>query len=228
MFLFDLGQRFGRWIIIGEPQFRLRSGKRRAFYPCRCDCGTERVACGDDLRRGQTQSCGCLSRENTRNRAAHGAARDSGRTREYRAWVSMRQRCQNPDNAAFPDYGGRGITVCNRWTDFANFLADMGHRPSPRHSIDRIDNDGNYEPENCRWATQIEQANNKRDTRKYLYEGQMLPITEIAQHAGIDAKILRDRLSNGWSMERAIYQPPQKQNHRSTTEVARSAAQQGV
>lgn len=149
-----VGERFGRLVVLSGQ------GKKRE---CLCDCGnTIKVGRTSDLTSGNTASCGCLRREVTRaNRLKHGAASGTKVTRAYGVWQTMLQRCRNPRNHKWNDYGGRGISVCERWNEFANFLQDMGEPPIGL-SIDRVDNDGNYEPGNCRWATSQQQAANRR------------------------------------------------------------------
>lgn len=131
---------------------------KQASWMCRCDCGRERVIHGSALILGKRKSCGCKNSEpylSDRLKPLYPV--------EYAAWVHLRQRCSNSKNPKYKDYGGRGISVCDRWTEcFQNFIDDMGVKPSPKHSLDRIDNDGNYEPGNCRWATAKEQRNNQR------------------------------------------------------------------
>lgn len=151
-----IGTKFGMWVVTGAPISR----KQKIVYPCRCACGTERNVYACHLRRGQSSSCGCEGARKTADRnRTHGMAS----TLEYGIWRSMIDRCHNPSNHAYARYGGRGIFVCDRWRDsFENFIADVGKRPTDEHSIDRIKNDRGYEPDNCRWATAIEQARNKR------------------------------------------------------------------
>jgi hypothetical protein len=156
------GKRFGSWTVLALHPERMRRDKSiRAVWCCRCDCGIERVVSGSGLRGGRSISCGCAINHLT----IHGHARRGGRTRAYRCWVGMWQRCANPNNARYADYGGRGITVCERWRSFVNFLADMDE-PPPGMSIERSNNDGNYEPKNCCWATRVQQIHNRRPLKR--------------------------------------------------------------
>jgi hypothetical protein len=129
------------------------------------------------------------------------------RTPLYIVWASMRRRCEDPKNTRFKDYGGRGIKVCDRWKDFANFYADMGDRP-PGTSIERINNDLGYFSENCRWATRLEQANNCRSNRVIAFNGQRLTVAEWSRRAGMGPSTIAYRLKLGWSPERAVSEPP--------------------
>lgn len=152
-----VGQKFGR-LLVYEKGISVRGIQ---FWQCECECGTRTKVRTGSLRSGRTQTCGCGIRDAVvRRNSKHGRSKSGV---EYETWKRIRQRCYNPNNQDYIYYGARGICVCSRWDDFQNFIADMGPRPSPRHSIDRIDVNGNYEPQNCRWATSEIQRRNRRD-----------------------------------------------------------------
>lgn len=191
------GKKFGRWTVLHYV------GNRN--WQCRCECGTEKAVAGHYLRRGVSASCGCLQRELVSKRCrTHGAKK----TTEWRAWCAIKQRCFNPKNHAFKDYGARGITMCAEWRDsFEAFLAHVGHKPSPELTIERIDNNRGYEPGNVRWATRTEQEHNKRSTRLIEYRGTKYPLCVLARMHGLLPGTLADRLDYGWSIERAVTSP---------------------
>ncbi len=157
------GRKFGLMSVIARAPENDRHGNVR--WECQCECGRPIVVLGSSLRTGNTTSCGlCLRAERTRT---HGLSE----TRVYKTWTAMKDRCSNPKNKAYANYGGRGIAVCDRWMNsFESFYADVGDRPSDQHSIDRINNDGNYEPSNCRWATKSQQQSNQRPRKRKIQQ----------------------------------------------------------
>lgn len=177
---------------VGHLEVLRMAGRNGRYiqWLCRCDCGTEFSTRTGNLTNGHTQSCGCY-----RERMRHEATRTHGKTasRAYDAWLNMRTRCFNPQNTAWKHYGGRGISVCDRWATFAAFYEDMGDPPLG-HSLDRIDVNGNYEPSNCRWATRRTQANNTRANRRLTFDGQTLTMMEWSRFFGINYWTLRGRL----------------------------------
>jgi len=159
-----IGMRYGRLVVTERAENR----NEKSRWVCQCDCGNTKTVIAQELESGKTRSCGCFRKEvAAASLRTHGLSHINGKTMpEYQAWSGLIQRCENPKNKRFHDYGGRGIKVCERWRiSFADFFADMGLKPSPKHSIDRINNDGNYESGNCRWATDAEQRSNKRSIR---------------------------------------------------------------
>lgn len=197
------GQRFGRLIAVGY----VGSKNKKALWLCACDCGQGTVAPGKELRSGNTQSCGCLQSD---NRIARNTRHGLANRPEYSAWKAMRTRCSNPNVNNYHNYGARGIKVCDRWNDFAAFLSDMGPRPTPKHTIERKDSNGNYEPSNCHWATRRAQNNNTRKNVHISCDGQTLTVSEWARRKGLGYSCLLWRITQGWSPERALNTPPKK------------------
>jgi hypothetical protein len=201
-----IGKTFGKLSVIGGAPY---SGNHR-MAKCLCACGNETTQQVHAIVDGRVVSCGCHRDEAFLERSTtHGHARKGKVSAEYRTWQQMKKRCENPSAKFYHHYGGRGIKVCERWQDFENFLADMGERPSPEHSIDRYpDVDGNYEPGNARWATDLEQANNRRITPMVEYQGRTQSIADWARELGFKYWSLRSRLVvQGWSVERAFTTP---------------------
>ncbi len=196
----SIGERYGRLIVTGTVV--AGPGEYRKIE-CRCDCGNVVNVYPYSLPNGNTKSCGCLKGHALR-KDGHGLTK----TKEYRAWGHMWSRCTNEKVKSYRYYGGRGISVCDRWASFKNFFEDMGKSPSGAHSIDRIDNDGNYEPGNCRWATVKEQRRNKRDNRVLTIDGEHKTLAEWAENAGVIYKTAHNRLRMGWSPQEAIYGKP--------------------
>lgn len=194
------GQRFGRLVAISPER---RENSIVVYWQCRCDCGNTTSATLGNLKRGHVTSCGCYRRELTIKRdQTHGK---SG-TRVYECWLGMRRRCQDPSRPDWPNYGGRGITVCSEWGDFARFYADMGDPPKG-HSLDRIDNDRGYSPDNCRWAPKVQQNRNTRSIRPITYAGETLTVGEWAERFGLPRRALYYRIRNGWPLEKAFTTP---------------------
>jgi hypothetical protein len=189
------GQTFGRWNVLA------RAGGRK--WLCRCSCGAEKPVDGSTLRNGTSISCGCHRDECTKARVTtHGKARPGSVASEWNIWSGMKQRCLNKASRSYLRYGGRGIAVCARWLkSFENFFADMGHRPSTNHTLERIDNDGPYSPENCRWATRHEQCRNTRKNRLVTFHGVTASVAEWASRTGLNDSTICFRLDNGWSVE---------------------------
>ncbi len=189
------GQKFDRlWV----ASFHGRLAKPVKLYPywnCICSCGNAMKCQGARLLNGTTTSCGCYQRESVSARfTKHGHARMGAVSSEYESWHSMIQRCTNPKNPKFKIYGGRGIKVCERWTVFENFLADMGLKSNKSLSIERIDGNGNYEPGNCKWATDKEQCRNMRKNRWITYKGETKIISDWAEETGINPSTISSRL----------------------------------
>ena len=192
--------------VFGRLKVLRRSGANqagRALWLCLCECGKTHLAESSCLRSGATQSCGCIRRERAVGRNTSHGRRYSP---EYASWCAMLRRCTNPTATDYSRYGGRGITVCERWLRFETFFADMGPRAAGR-TLERIDNEKGYEPLNCRWATTTEQNRNKRTNVILEWQGRRLTLAEWAEHLGADRTTLEKRLQAGWSLERTLSQP---------------------
>lgn len=192
------GLQYGRLRVTGIAG---RDRNKKLFWECACDCGAACVVQGSKLVSGHTQSCGCLHADERKSRAIHG----KWRSPEYHTWGDIKQRCHNPACKDYAAYGGRGITVCQEWREsFDVFFADMGPRPSDSHSIDRINNDGHYEPSNCRWATAAQQNRNHRRNRNLTVDGVTLCIADWARRTGLATTTITDRLHRGATPAEAV------------------------
>jgi hypothetical protein len=205
-----VGQKFGRLRVVAISDQKAR--RDNACWVCICDCGRSCVESHEVLLKGQECSCGCRKAGRTRTDTHISVA-----TRpEYGVWASMLQRATNPNDAGFPAYGARGIGVSESWRKFENFIADMGPRPSAKHSIDRIDNDAGYSAKNCRWATSREQQNNRRVTRTLTYQGRTQSIAAWADETGIPYARLASRIKRGYRPEQCLnpaHPLPRGRNH---------------
>lgn len=203
--IIEPGTKLGRLTIIGIGKPYIQSnGYRLSASICRCDCGAVVTVRNSHLKTGNTASCGCLHKEVI---TTHGHAAPGNQSSEYRAWTAMRNRTSNTSSRDWDRYGGRGITMCKRWESFENFLADMGLKPHRNYSIDRINNDGNYCPENCRWATAEVQSNNRRTVKLLTHTGKTMNVSEWSEALGIGRHVIYDRLYLGWSTEDALTTP---------------------
>lgn len=210
-----VGNTFGRWIVLEQVA---RPGRKTGrWFRCLCDCGQEGIVRGDQLRNGTSRSCGCLSSEihadlARRLRLTHGGRKSP----EYQVWIQMLQRCKNPRNRNYKNYGGRGITVCERWRDFSAFMEDMGSRPHAGLTIERKDNNRGYTAENCIWGTREEQANNSRHNRLITFNNQTLTVSQWAALLGMKSTVIINRLRIGWPEELALTTPIRAGNRLAT------------
>ena len=195
------GREFGMYTVLR----RAGSRKGKPYWVCQCLCGAEREVRGSALTGGYARSCGCyvkvVQAARLRKHGKYGSP-------EYKAWCAMKARCESPRTNGYHNYGGRGITVCERWRDsFAAFLKDMGPKPTPFHTVERINVDGNYDPENCRWADAHEQRTNTRQAIWIVYRGRRVNLHQLCHDRGLRYGTVHARLSRGWAAERAIDTP---------------------
>lgn len=192
-----IGKRFGRLIVVAYL------GKRKCapIYSCLCDCGSTHVALKSNLIRGDVRSCGCLHHDVL---VARNVTHKMSHTVEYRVWTGIMSRCYNPNRKSFANYGGRGISVCSQWHKFENFIVDIGLRTGPDYSIDRIDNNGHYEPGNVRWATKKQQCRNRTSNKLVTAWGHTKTLAEWADFSNVSYDTIKRRLVYGWLPEAAI------------------------
>jgi len=204
----EIGKRYGRLTVVEFSHYKeLKKGTLK-IYKCMCDCGKQCCISRTSLRVGNTKSCGCLQQDMASSSSTkHGLAR---KCPEYTSWMQMKARCLNAKHKSWPWYGGRGITIANEWIDdFKLFFSYVGPKPSPKHSIDRINNNGNYEPGNVRWATSSAQNSNKRSNRIISFNGKSQTLSQWARDLGINQATLGERIDErGWSIDDALSHGP--------------------
>lgn len=209
------GLRFGRLLVVESAG---RNAKNDAIWKCVCQpgCDKEVVVLGSKLTSGHTRSCGCLQKETVvlKNTTHGGRTKKLKHTKESRAHHNIITRCCCPTNKDYPNYGGRGIKICDRWMNsFADFLSDVGYAPSPKHSLDRIDVDGNYEPGNVKWSTWAEQSTNKRNTVYVEFRGEIVSLRLLADRFSLKRGLLFDRYQSGDTGEDLIRPPRAKRQN---------------
>ncbi len=181
------GSRIGLWTVLGI------ASRAPNLWKCKCKCGTTRTVVASNLHSKASKSCGCATVAKNKSRAKHSPNDEP----EWRVFKIMHRRCKDPKLIGYENYGGRGITVCRRWYNFQTFLLDMGKKPTPSHSIDRINNDGNYEPGNCRWATKLEQVRNARSNVLVPFNGKTLCLSAWAELVGLPKSTIYQRIHRG-------------------------------
>ena len=193
------GLKIGIMTVIEIQPKRPQEDYRR--WKCQCDCGNIRYVPASHLVRalklGKMKSCGCLHPNGS---TRHGLTKDP----VYQAWVGMLRRCNNPKHPSYKNYGGRGIKVCERWHDLDNFMKDMSPKPSPELTLDRIDNDKGYSPDNCRWASRVEQGFNMRSTRVFIIDGERKTFKDLSEETGLSIRLLKRRCYGGWTLEEML------------------------
>lgn len=202
------GKRFHRLLVIEQAEdYIAPCGKIQTRWKCVCDCGKEKIVTTISLTSGGSKSCGCRRNELiVKYNTDHGLSY----SKAYRTWARIKDRCFNPNSDSYEYYGGRGITVCERWMEFKNFFSDMGHPPTTKHTINRIDNNGNYEPGNCEWSTHSDQMRNTRVNRIFSRNGETKCAAEWAEIFGMDYHFLMGRIKKGWDFKDALTRPKRK------------------
>lgn len=210
------GQRFGRLLVMERGPNAGQGTSTKSRWQCTCDCGNTTLVYSSALRGGLTKSCGCWRVENGTILAGplnrtHGKSS----TAAFARWIGMRQRCFNSNRKDWDTYGGRGITICERWMSFENFYADMGD-PPPGMQLERVNNNGNYEPDNCIWATPIQQGRNRRNNRKIKSLAEEKTLSAWAEENGAAESTISDRIKRGWDVDAAVMTPPRSYRRKSS------------
>ena len=189
-----------------------REGTRRkyALWRCRCTCGKECLAASNLLKEGRKKSCALDGHYNLEYLKARPPGITAANPSEHSSWQKMWERCTNPNHERYKYYGARGITICEAWKSFPQFLKDLGQKPTPKHTVDRIDNDKNYEPANCKWSTRKEQSRNRQTTVYVEHEGKRVLLIDLVAEHGVTRSVVYGRLKNGWPLDRALLEPVKK------------------
>lgn len=192
-----IGKTFGKLLVLEEVKERSKNNK--ILYKCKCTCGNEKIINGENVRTGHTSSCGC-------SRTGINVKHNMSYTVEHKTWGSMKRRCHNKNDSRYKDWGGRGIKVCDRWfNSFENFFEDMGYRPSKHHSIERINNDGDYEPSNCIWADKKTQDRNRRNSMRILHENKIIDVFLFSEKLNISVVATRARIRRNYKLTDGVY-----------------------
>jgi hypothetical protein len=207
------GMYFGRLFVFSHDE----SSKKGVRWWCICECGNKKSIASIGLLSGKIRSCGCLRRENTRKmKLTHGHSVNKKQSPEYRSYLKARSRCHDPKDKQYKDYGARGIFMCDEWRNsFENFIVDMGPKPNPRLTLERIDNEGPYVGWNCKWDTQKHQANNRRSSRLITFQNKTQTQQQWAEELGLNPHTLGARIRKGWPLERALSKKSYS-NHRNS------------
>lgn len=198
-----LGKKYNKLTIKNKTDLRDTQGL--IIYDCQCECGNLIKISASLVVRGKTKSCGCLKADKLKITIANNVSHGKSRTSIYYTWAGMLKRCYLKTHKQYPNYGARGIKVCDEWLkSFVSFYRDMGDKPSKLHSLDRIDNNGDYEPKNCRWATPREQSNNTRNSIKVFYRGKSMTLGQWSDYLNIPRPTVYWRYKQGWDIERVL------------------------
>ena len=202
------GMKFGKLLVIERDYSR-----KKVYWKCQCECGNTAVVSSGNLKFGYTRSCGCIAKKRGHDQLfKHGESRVKN-NQMYQTWLSMRRRCYDTKCKDYKRYGARGISICNEWADYINFREwSLNNGFSPNLTLDRIDYNGNYTPENCRWADNITQANNRSSNHLVTYNGKTFTVTQLSREAGIPPKTFLYRINAGWDIEHAVKTPVDYRN----------------